>query len=174
MANNPLYFKNKYRIPSARLLGWDYRTAAPYFVTICTKNRQPFFGSIQHGVMVLNPLGQFASQCIDDISDHSGCAIIANQIVMPNHVHAIIELNNPTMEYEPSHFGPLLKKSLSSVVNHYKGRVTKFAGQSGVAGWSWQPLYHDHIIRNNEEYQRVFNYITNNPKDWETDNFFRE
>ena len=167
---NKLLYKNKYRIPSARLHGWDYRTSAPYFVTICTKNRAFIFGHIENGNMYLNQLGQFANECIENITTFSKAAFISNHVIMPNHVHAIIELNNDTYDYEPNSFGPLLAKSLSSVVNHYKGRVTKYAlGNNLNSGW--QARFHEHIIRDRAAYERIFNYITNNPQNWENDTF---
>jgi REP element-mobilizing transposase RayT len=118
--------------------------------------------------MHLNDLGQFASECLHNISVYSQCATVINQIVMPNHVHAIIELKNETPEHLPNKFGPLLKNSLGSVVNHFKGRVTRYARANNI-DYGWQSLYHDHIIRNGLEYQRIFNYIDNNPRNWKLD-----
>ena len=57
--NAPL-FKNKYRIPSARLPGWDYTNPGGYFVTICTKDREQYFGSVKNGIMHLNAAGKIA------------------------------------------------------------------------------------------------------------------
>lgn len=169
MPNAPK-FQNKYRIPSARLTGWDYRTSAPYFITICSKNMIHVFGYIENGSMHLNELGQFTNDCLDNINIYSKHAKVTNQIVMPNHVHIIIELENNTLNYQPNTFGPLLSKSISSVINHFKGRVTKYARQNEIA-FSWQPLFHDHIIRDSEEYIRIFNYITKNPQKWDDDKF---
>jgi len=118
--------------------------------------------------MHLNNLGQYAVECIDNISIHSLCATVINQIVMPNHVHLLIELDNNTTNYQPNSFGPLLEKSLSSVVNHFKGRVTKHAIQNKMPS-GWQERFHDHIVRDAGEYERIFNYITNNPQNWKKD-----
>lgn len=168
---NKLLFNNKYRIPSARLSGWDYRTSAPYFVTICSKNRQNIFGEIHNNELLLNDLGKFASECIENISIYSQCAIVINQIVMPNHVQILLELENNTRDYQPNTFGPLLEKSLSSVINHFKGRVTRFANENHFSS-GWQERFHEHIVKDTIEYQRIFEYISNNPINWVTDIHF--
>jgi len=168
MKNN--LFRNKYRIPSARLQNWDYRSAAPYFITICSKNREHIFGEIENGKMILNDLGKQAYQNFENINIYTNYAVVTNFVIMPNHVHAIIELKNRTKEHKPNKFGPLLKKSLSSVVNHYKGRVIRYANENDLPA-GWQALFNDHIIRNTAEYKRIFDYITDNPKKWENDKF---
>lgn len=58
MDNDDLYFDGKYRIPSARLRGWDYRTSADYYITICTRDMVPWFGFVIDGKMNLNELGR--------------------------------------------------------------------------------------------------------------------
>jgi REP element-mobilizing transposase RayT len=136
-----LLFANKYRIPSARLATWDYRTSAPYFITICTRNREHYFGKIENGNLYLNDLGQYSNECLHNINKYSKCARVTNQIVMPNHVHIIIELNNVTGEHLPNRFGPLLQNSLSGVINHFKGRVTKYAKDNGLI-FGWQARFH--------------------------------
>ena len=170
--NDNLY-KNKYRIPSARLQNWDYRSAAPYFVTICSKSRDHIFGEIKNKKIFLNELGKHAYQLFRDINIYTNYAKISNCVIKPDHVHAIIELTNRTKEHIPNKFGPLLKKSLSSVVNHYKGRVTRFANKHDFPA-GWQERFHDHIIRDLTEYKIIFNYITNNPKKWEDDKFYKQ
>ena len=123
--------------------------------------------------MYPNDLGAYAAERMDKITEYSGCATVVNQIIMPNHVHAIIELNNDTTDYQPNRFGPLLEKSLSSVLNHYKGRITKYANENNLHH-AWQARFHDHIIRNFAEYQRIFDYITDNPQKWTDDKFYKK
>ena len=90
MKNN--LYQNKYRIPSARLQNWDYRSAASYFVTICSKNREHIFGKIENGKMIFNDLGKQAWQNFENINIYTDYAVVTNFVIMPNHVHAIIEL----------------------------------------------------------------------------------
>jgi len=83
-------FKNKYRIESARLHSWDYASPGLYFVTVCTKQIEPYFGGIDQGLNILNELGQTAYQYWSEIPQHHHNIKIDEFIVMPNHIHGII------------------------------------------------------------------------------------
>ena len=83
-------YLNKYRIPSNRLQGWDYGNNGSYFITICTKNREHFFGEIQNNEMQLNEMGKLAEQYWIEIPDHFPFIELGNFVVMPNHVHGIL------------------------------------------------------------------------------------
>ena len=87
-------YNNKYRIPSARLHGWDYSTDAIYFVTICTGDRQHYFGEIEDDTMLLNTTGLIAQQCWLDIPEYFSNVILDALVVMPNHVHGILVIDN--------------------------------------------------------------------------------
>ena len=159
-------FKDQYRNETYRQQNWDYRTSGDYFVTITTLGRVHFFGKIEQGVLKLNDLGSFADQCINNINKYNKYAFVSNHIVMPNHVHAIIHIQNAFSHYQPPRFGPLLKNSLSSVVNHFKGRVTKFSRITDPNQIIWQDLFNDHRIRDQSEYIRIKEYIRKNPFNW--------
>ena len=97
-------FNNKYRIPSARLPWWDYGRNAAYFVTICTKNRQYYFGDIivetpESGVstnkMVLSPIGELAGKYWLEIPQHFPFVKLGAFVIMPHHVHGIIIIDKP-------------------------------------------------------------------------------
>jgi putative transposase len=83
-------FKNKYRIPSARLACWNYGSPGLYFITICTKNRKHFFGEIKNDEMFLNEIGVIADKCWAEIPDHFQNTTLGQFVIMPNHVHGII------------------------------------------------------------------------------------
>ena len=87
-------FRNKYRIPSARLQNWDYGWNAAYFVTICIQHRECYFGNILSGTIDLFPPGLIAEQIWLQIPDHFNKAILDAFIIMPNHIHGIIIINN--------------------------------------------------------------------------------
>ena len=87
---NMALFRDKYRIESARLKGWDYRSAGHYFVTICTRNREHFFGEVAEGDMRLSPVGEIAVQFWAEIPSHHMGVELDGFVVMPNHVHGII------------------------------------------------------------------------------------
>lgn len=86
-------FRNKYRIPSARLPGWDYRHAGAYFITICTQNRTPFFGECPGGKMKLSTAGMIAQGCWYQIPFLKSHVTLGAFVVMPNHVHGIMILD---------------------------------------------------------------------------------
>ncbi len=91
--NNDKY-QNRYRIPSTRLQNWDYGWKAIYFVTICTKNRRHFFGEITNGKMHLSPVGAIADVLWHELTNHFDNIELDAFVVMPNHIHGIIAINN--------------------------------------------------------------------------------
>ena len=119
-------YKNKYRIESARLKGWNYSSSGAYFVTICTKNRMPYFGEIIDGEMVL--------------SDHGKTA---RKYWQPNHVHGIISIVETRVVKTPN-LGVFTMDIIPV----------------------WQPRFHDHIIRDENELNKIRQYIMDNPVNW--------
>jgi putative transposase len=87
-------FKNKYRIDSARMNGYDYSHDGVYFVTICTHEKKICFGNVADGKMVLNELGLLADKYWLEIPQHFKNVILNEHIVMPNHVHGIVVIDN--------------------------------------------------------------------------------
>lgn len=87
-------FKNKYRISSARLQKWDYSNNGAYFITICTQNRHHFFGYIQNQEMQLSEIGKLAEKFWYEIPNHFSMIELGNFVVMPNHVHGILIIDN--------------------------------------------------------------------------------
>jgi len=202
-------FRHKYRIPSARASWWDYNNIALYFITICTKNREHFFGEIvsesQTPCMAslrATEIGRIAEQeWLKTPALRPDMNLVLDEfVIMPNHFHAIIQIgkndyNRPdggcrdamhgvSAEHSVStddemekimdgnKFGPQ-SKNLSSIVRGYKSAVTTYARKNNIA-FSWQSRFHDHIIRNEKSYQRIKNYILNNPKNWKDDIFYTD
>lgn len=91
----PDKFRNKYRISSARLRNWDYGSNAIYFVTICTQNREHYFGEIADGQMNLSETGKMANRFWFEIPNHFPFVQLGEFVVMPNHVHGIIIIDKP-------------------------------------------------------------------------------
>ena len=182
-------FKNKYRIATVRATWHDYKGGS-YFITICTKNREYYFGEIINGEMKHSPLGQSAINCLDQITSHFPHVEIPVSIVMPNHVHAIVIINAiapvetqnlasqnmQTTKTETQNFASLQRfgpqsKNLASVVRGFKIGVTKYANKNGLS-FAWQSRFHDHIIRNQFEMNHIANYIQNNVIRWKDDCFY--
>lgn len=104
-------FKNKYRIESIRAQWWDYRNAGAYFITICTKNRAPYFGAIKEGKMQLSPTGVLADVFWHEIPKHTANAELGAFVVMPNHIHGIIILPPQQGSVERLHATSLLENT---------------------------------------------------------------
>lgn len=170
-------FNNQYRIASARLPHWDYGAAAAYFITICTKHRQHFFGDIQQGLMHLSALGVIAQQEWEKtFALRTDMALTMGAfVVMPNHFHAIVIIGdnaynggNTANEFAPQ------SKNLASIVRGFKSAVTTQTRKMGDTHFNWQPRYHDHIIRDAQSFHNIEQYIINNPAKWNADMFDKE
>lgn len=108
-------FKGKYRTTTTRANFWDYGSNAPYFVTICTNNREHSFGKVVNGEMQLSEIGKIADECWRAIPDHFPFVQLHNHIVMPNHVHGIIIIDKPDIA-ENSHVGVETQNLASDIV----------------------------------------------------------
>src|SRR5262245_22938523 len=94
----PDKFKNRYRIPSARLANRDYSSNGAYFITICTANRKDYFGEIINGEMKLSRIGEYANKCRIEIPNHFPHFYLNEFIVMPNHIHGIVLIEKPYID----------------------------------------------------------------------------
>jgi len=193
-------FKNKYRIVSARASWWNYGWNGAYFITICTKNRDHFFGEIENGQMKLSKIGLLADVFWHEIKNHTENIELGAFVVMPNHIHGILILDKPENKIietvETRHALSLQKQqqisiqtptqqrfqnqgknTVSSIIGSYKSATTKHCNRLNLTDknglvFAWQTRFHDHIIRNDEEYQKINDYIENNPLNWENDKFY--
>jgi len=179
-------FQNRYRIASARASWWDYGQDAAYFVTICTGDRKHFFGNVVNGEIKLSHVGIIADILWHEIKNHAKNIELGEYVVMPNHVHGILVLNGNAVSVETTHalslpsihqtpaqsrFQNQGKNTLSSIIGSYKSAVTRHAHRLGYE-FEWQARFHDHIIRNEGEYQRIAEYIKANPAKWNEDKFY--
>ncbi len=193
-------FQNKYRISSSRMQNWDYGRNAAYFVTICTQNSVCYFGEIKDGKMQLSDIGGVVkNEWLKTLDMRPDMNLQMDEyIIMPNHFHAIIIIgenkyntkrgntlqrdamhcvstiddtsNKSTTNKTINKFGPQ-SKNLASIIRGFKSGVTINARKIHT-DFAWQPLYHDHIIRNDNSFQNIRNYIINNPLKWTEDKFF--
>lgn len=169
-------FNGKYRIPSARWAAWDYGRNAAYFVTICTANHAHYFGEIAKAEMILTPLGHVAVDFWNEIPAHFPFVVLDAFVVMPNHVHGIIIIDKSVETQDlaslpaGNRFGPQ-SRNLASIVRGYKIGVTKYARHIN-APFIWQERYYNHIIRNPDEHELVWQYIFANPLSWAEDKFY--
>ena len=177
-------FRNKYRIESSRLQKWDYGWDAAYFITICTKNRIHYFGEVEDGKMILSNIGVLADDLWHEIKNHAKNVEFGAFVAMPNHIHGILVLdgNNRDRDVEMDkntdtpgqrRFQNQGKNTVSSIIGSYKSAVTKHAHRLGYE-FNWQSRFDDRIIRDDASYQRIVNYINNNPANWEKDIFSKD
>ena len=164
-----------------RYKGYNYSLPGAYFVTICTWNKQPFFGDMINGGMVLSEVGLLADRYLREIPDHFPFIKLDEHIIMPDHVHGIIWIlensgnsgeSGSTKFCVPTSrtgyqnkFGPQ-SKNLSSIIRGFKIGVTKYAKINDL-DFAWQSRFYDRIIRNDAELDRIRLYIRKNPANWE-------
>jgi len=156
---------------SIRLPGYDYASAGWYFVTICCHKRQNLFGEIRQGEMALNAAGEMVEECWFNIPKHFPNTVLHEFVVMPNHVHGIIELTVGAENFLPlqpiqHEFQKMIPQSVSSIVKGFKIGATKWMRQNTTEYQIWQRNYYEHIIRNEDSYRDISNYIINNPQNW--------
>ena len=185
------YNPNIHHRKSIRLKGYDYTQAGLYFITICCQNRECLFGNIINGEMILNDAGNIAKECWLAIPNHFPNVVLHEFVIMPNHIHGIIELKTKSVGAEnfPPHISmgvndsmganddsPLRSpsKTIGSMVRGYKIGVTKWMRQNTDVYDVWQRNYWEHIIRDEQSYQRISEYIINNPKNWNNDKFYNQ
>lgn len=151
---------------SLRLQDYDYRWAGAYFVTICTHQREAVFGAIAGTAMDLNAYGQIVAEDWVWLAARFAGVELDAFVVMPNHVHGIIVIAGPESD---SRIAPT--KPLGGLVGAFKTVSTKHVNEwretPGAA--LWQRDFYEHVIRNDEDVQRIREYITANPARWRQD-----
>ncbi len=158
---------------ATRLKEHDYSQNGYYFVTICAKDKQKFFGEIVgDGVydipqMKLSAIGEIVKTELLNVEKHYDNVRIDKFVIMPNHIHIVIQITERINPF------PTKKYDLSNVVGKYKAAVSRSVGNAFMhSAKIWQTSFHDHIIRNEADYQRIWNYIHTNPAKWQEDCFF--
>lgn len=150
-----------------RLKTYDYSSAGAYFVTVCTKLRRNTLSTIdENGRLVLKFPGIIAEQFVRRISEYYTNVIIDRYVIMPNHIHLLLRFEKNV----PDAQGP----TLGTVMGWYKYNVTKQinaeCNNSGIQ--FFQRSFHDHVIRGEKDYLKIWEYIENNPARWKEDCFY--
>jgi len=199
-------FRDKYRIQSHRMPGWDYSKNGIYFITLVTQNRECILGEIVDEKIILSDFGHIVENQWLKSFEIRGEMFLDEYIIMPNHLHAIVVLDNDETKTNKSH-GPCVEthgraslqsnqsneqtqkqqfvrkpKSISSFIAGYKSSVNSkiddFIDENNLDipkfnrnNHFFQPNYHDHIVQYDSEYDKIKEYIINNPLKWNKDNF---
>ena len=159
-----------------RLELFDYSSCAAYFITICTYNKKCLFWASKQPNFVgediilppesvnLSVIGKVVKQSIESISAHYPNIEVWDYVIMPNHVHMILVIPEACGRMISS---PTNKGSVLTAVGQMKRHVSKAIGKP-----IWQKSFHDHIIRNREDYEKIAKYIYENPIRWQFDCFY--
>jgi putative transposase len=181
------YAPEKHRRCSLRLKEYDYSQAGAYFVTIYTRDRECLFGDIVDGEMRLNEYGRIVANRWDAIPDYIENVQRDEFVVMPNHVHGIIILNNVGAQFiaptgnnrQTPQQTPQINQgvinhaptTVGEIVRAFKARCTHIINQiRNTPGYPiWQRNYYEHVIRNDDDLNRIRQYIIENPMNWHKD-----
>ena len=175
------YDPQKHRRRSVRLNGYDYAQPGSYFVTLVTQHRTCLFGDIINGESQLNDAGRLVQSVWIGLPVHYPGVVTDAFVVMPNHFHGIIILLGARPRAcpednrgQPQGVAPTM--SLPDVVHRFKTLTTKrYADGVKQCGWTpfagrlWQRNYYEHIIRDEESFDRIRQYIADNPARWTFD-----
>ena len=162
------------------------------FVTICTKNRECVFGEISDDKVILSPMGSIVEEEWYKTPELRSYVVLGEAVIMPNHFHGIIFIDKsdkntfPTIVETPAvetrgivslrqgkyknKFGPQ-RHNLASIIRGLKSAITTRIKKELQTDFHWQANYYEHIIRNQESYLKIENYILNNPLLWKGDRF---
>jgi len=180
-----------------RLKGYEYSQPGAYFITICTQNRECFFGNIDNGKMVLNECGKIVEQQWCWLFDQYDYLKMGEYCIMPNHFHGIIWICPDDVGCDHGivvgngHGGAVGNgcggvvgngrdrslqkiKPIPELIGAFKTTSSKLIHLNVPQSFKWQKSFYDVIIRDDESYHRIVEYIKNNPGNWEKDNYYRK
>ena len=201
--NKGINMKNRKR---NRMVGYDYSQNNLYFVTSCVKNMECYFGDVvlvgtgrdlsvhnpdinnpdinnfdeNESEMILNEYGIIANNQLEWLEIQYPYIELHAYIVMPNHIHAVIEIDslkvNPINKNNMDQLDSenIKIKSLSQIMGAYKTTSSKLIHLAGKEEFAWHRSFHDHIIRDEKSYQNIVNYMENNPNSWNKDKFYKK
>ena len=151
-----------------RSKSWDYSNNGIYFVAFCTAEKHKTLGKVcrpsqksQDGYKaMLTTLDHICEASIEDVLTHFEHISVIDHVVIPNHVHMLIEVKTNNT------------RQLSSFVGMVKRLSSMMAHRAGCSGQLWQRSFHDHIVRDESDLTRIREYIQENPRKWEEDRYF--
>ena len=144
-----------------RLREYNYADAGVYFLTVCTKEKACILSQITVGAaigrppeVVLSGLGKTVEKTLLEIPAHYPDVFVDHYVIMPNHIHLLLRLDRGGGR-------PMAAPTVQQIMNQFKGAVTKRAGMA-----VWQKGFHDHVVRDQYDYQTRWQYIDENPIRW--------
>jgi REP element-mobilizing transposase RayT len=166
----------QYHRKSPRLSAFDYSQNGAYFITICAKDRTKLFGAVVGGGVLdapyvqLSEYGHVVEQCIQEINATYSHISIEKHVIMPNHIHLLVLLHD-TLQDSGDKGTPRTLSPTSAVIPSLVSTLKRFS--NARCGFSmFQRSYHDHIIRGEADYKKIWEYIDTNPLRWTMDCFY--
>ena len=158
-----------------RLPDYDYNSAGAYFVTICTKNRRCILskivgaGVLDSPKVILTKYGNVAEKQIQAMDALYENLNVDKYVIMPNHIHLLVRILCVADERGSSGTPtPTYNAHISRFVSTFKRYCNKQCGEK-----LWQRGFYDHVIRNDDDYDSIWQYIDENPIKWELDKFYK-
>ncbi len=173
-----------------RLKCFDYSSSGAYFITICTQNRRCLLSRIEQNVegietaaashrptikIKLTAYGIIAEKQLHLLENRYPFAHIGEYVIMPNHIHFILILDSETATVGQG-FTPaeISRPTVSDVICAYKSLTTKECKKTAPIDRLFQTSFHEHIIRNQHDYDEIADYIAENPSKWMFDKLFSD
>lgn len=165
-----------------RLQGYDYAQCGCYFVTICTHNRKRLLCDIVGSDALVAPtsIGKKVIECWNNIAALNSNVILDKFVLMPNHIHGILILQNPdetpdnTKQYDFQLTERRGRRSLPGLIKDFKSVTTRhFKRMYGASTPLWQTSFYDTVIRSDRMYQDIWQYIDENPLKWQLDEYYK-
>ncbi|MBQ3062463.1 MAG: transposase [Clostridia bacterium] len=158
-----------------RLKDYDYSSAGLYFVTICTEQHIPILADIVGAIhespeLRLRQAGIIVKQLIESLAFRFD-VIVDKYVIMPNHIHMILWLQDDRMQAIRE--STMQRSMLSQIVGYLKMNSSREIHRHIPHVKVWQRSYHDHIIRSSADYEKIWQYIDNNPAKWQEDRYYR-
>ena len=152
-----------------RLHSYDYNREGAYFITICTQNRKCLLSHIVGGGAFdapenqLTSMGKIVEKYIRS-GNNMERVTVEKYVIMPNHIHMLLTV-------DVAHGTSRAPSPTNAVIPHVVSTFKRFCNRE-IGGNIFQRSYHDHVIRNQQDYLKIWEYIENNPKQWELDCFY--
>lgn len=165
-----------------RLRDYDYSSSGAYFVTICTHDRRCILSDIAVGALHeapaisvrLTQLGQIVDETIRSLPERYSNLTVDQYVVMPNHIHLILRIEAERALREAPLREDGTRSLLAKAVGYLKMNSSKRIHEKHPGLQAWQRSYHEHVIRNEEDYRQIREYIDTNPAKWAEDRYYGE
>lgn len=161
------------RRQSIRLKDYDYSASGAYFVTICTYERACLLGDVIEEQVHFSEFGRIVSDVWNRLPEHYGNLELDAFVVMPNHVHGIMLLDDEQRAGSKLRFDKPAPThaALSEIVRAFKTFSSRACNAvRGTTGKPfWQRSFYEHIIRDEVSLNKIREYILSNPASWSTD-----